>query len=213
LVIDGATRQRLIDEDPASAEIIRPLLRGRDLRKWRPAFADQWLICTVHGTDISRYPAVEKHLRQFKTRLEKRAPGNYQWFELQGGSTELLNKLSVPKILYPQIARKNIFGLDQGGELLLNDKCFMIGMSDLFLLGVLNSDCCWRYITNSCPILNTGAYQLRKPIMQDVPIPIADEKQRASVIRLVQKILEAAPGEQKRLQSQLDQIIAGLYGL
>ncbi len=212
-MIDGPTRQRLIDEDPASAEIIRPLLRGRDLRKWRPAFADQWLICTVHGTDISRYPAVEKHLRQFKTRLEKRAPGNYQWFELQGGSTELLNKLSVPKILYPEIARKNIFGLDQGGELLLNDKCFMIGMSDLFLLGVLNSDCCWRYITNSCPILNTGAYQLRKPIMQDVPIPIADEKQRASVIRLVQKILEAAPGEQKRLQSQLDQIIAGLYGL
>jgi len=212
-VIDDAVRRRLIDEDPASAEIIRPLLRGRDIRKWHPEFAGRWLICTVHGTDISRYPAVERHLRKYKTQLEKRAPGNYQWFELQGSSAGLLANMCQPKILYQVIARKDYFCQDHDGSFVMNDKCFMIMGMDLFLLGVLNSRSCWKYITETCPILNTGAYQLRKPIMETVPIPRADKEQQTRLIRLVEKILAATPAEQKRHQSKLDQYVDELYGI
>jgi len=80
-IIDGAKRKELIDQDPKSEEIIRPILRGRDIKRYGYDFADLWLINSHNGVkekDIKRiqiedYPAVKKHLHSFYSQLEKRA--------------------------------------------------------------------------------------------------------------------------------------------
>ena len=48
-IIDDDTRDLIIHEDPRSAEIIKPVLRGRDIRRWRARWARKWLIDTHNG--------------------------------------------------------------------------------------------------------------------------------------------------------------------
>ena len=47
-VVDRATRDRLIAEHPSSAEVLKPFLRGRDVKRWRVDFAEQYLVCLLY---------------------------------------------------------------------------------------------------------------------------------------------------------------------
>ncbi|HAO29511.1 MAG TPA: type II restriction endonuclease, partial [Chryseobacterium indologenes] len=79
-IIDDVKRKELIDEDPRSAEVIRPILRGRDIKRYSYDFANLWLINTHNGikekdikrVEINDYPAIKKYLSQFYLQLEKR---------------------------------------------------------------------------------------------------------------------------------------------
>ena len=86
-IIDTETRDRLVKEDPKSAEIIKPILRGEDVKAYVPKWDGKWLISAHNGVkakgiapiDVERdYMAVYKWLFQFKPQLEKRQDkGNY----------------------------------------------------------------------------------------------------------------------------------------
>jgi len=68
-VIDTATRNRLIAEDPRSAEVIKPFLAGRDIKRYQEPKSDKFLIFTKRGIDINAFPAIKNHLLQFKKQL------------------------------------------------------------------------------------------------------------------------------------------------
>jgi len=80
-IIDGKTKDILINEDAKSAEIIRPILRGKDIKRYGYNFGDMWIINTHNGTkekgikpvNINDYPAIKKHLDSFMEDIEKRA--------------------------------------------------------------------------------------------------------------------------------------------
>ena len=90
-VIDEATRKRLIAEDAKSAELIKPFLAGRDIKRYEQPRSDKYLIFTRHGLNIDDYPAIKQYLAQFKERLtpkpkdwvgkdwKGRKPGAYEW--------------------------------------------------------------------------------------------------------------------------------------
>lgn len=99
-IISGEKRKELIAEDPKSDEIIRPILRGRDIKRYGYEFADLWLIATFPSKhyDIDDYPAVKKWLQSFGKKLEQtgeeyidsngtkqkcRKKTNNKWFETQ----------------------------------------------------------------------------------------------------------------------------------
>lgn len=94
-VIDKLTRDQMIKEDPKSAEIIKPFLEGKDLKKWHAEPREIFILFTRRGIDINRYPAIKKHLEQFREQLEPqpkdwigkewkgRKAGTYKWYELQ----------------------------------------------------------------------------------------------------------------------------------
>lgn len=82
-VIDKDTKDRLIQEDRKSAEIIIPFLTGKEVRRYGISFKEKYVILTRIGVDIQRYPAILKWLSKFKPELEKRwDKGNY-WYELR----------------------------------------------------------------------------------------------------------------------------------
>ncbi len=72
-IIDGALKDRLIAQDPKSVEIIKPLLRGRDIKRYKVEFADKWLIATFPSLhiNIDDYPAVKQFLEGFKPKLKQ----------------------------------------------------------------------------------------------------------------------------------------------
>ena len=109
-VIDGETKAKLIAEHPFSAEIIKPFLRGRDVKRWQVDFADQYLIFTRrYNQTLTSYPAIKKHLTQYKDRrllqiIPGRKPGSYAWYEIQDEHRAFGKSLNSQKFFISEIA-------------------------------------------------------------------------------------------------------------
>jgi adenine-specific DNA-methyltransferase len=69
-VIDGPTKDYLISEHESSGEIIKPFLRGRDIKRWHVEPQDCWLIFTRRGIEIDAYPAIKRYLEKYKKALK-----------------------------------------------------------------------------------------------------------------------------------------------
>src|SRR5690606_32552426 len=90
-IIDEKRKDELIAEDPKSAEIILPILRGRDISKYNFRFANLWLIDTHNGSKekgikpicIDDYPAIKKHLDFFYPHIQRRADKGYTPYNLR----------------------------------------------------------------------------------------------------------------------------------
>lgn len=135
-VINGAKRAELIAEDPNSAEIIKPLAVGRDIKRWVVEDNDRWLIVTKIGTDMSRYPAVMRHLTKYEALLRPRADQGEHWWELR--ACAYWQEFDKPKVVYPDMSQEARVALARSGTYLSNTS-YLIPVEDYFLLAILNS--------------------------------------------------------------------------
>ena len=180
-VIDETTKEYFISKDPQSAELIKPFLAGRDIKRYVKPIAKQYLIFTQRGVDIAKYPAIKKYLEQFKEKLrpkpkgwkgEKwkgRKPGSYKWYEIQD-TIAYYQEFEKPKIIYPNICKRNIFTVDTD-FLYTNQKCFIIPEGTKYLLGVLNSKTIFFLFKEILPKLRGEFYEPSYIFMKDFPIP------------------------------------------
>lgn len=190
--IDESTRNRLIEEDPRSAELIKPLLVGEDVRhyyiRWPNDPRTQYLIFAYQGVNIEEYPAIKRHLERFRERLEPRPkdwdeskrgswvgrkPGAYKWYEIQD-KVAYYHLLEAPKIVYPEIAKEPRFYLDEEA-FYINNKLFFIPKKDYYLLAVLNSRVVFETLKLRLSTLGDadegGRLELRAVHFQHLPIP------------------------------------------
>ena len=139
--IDGKTREKLIAEDPKSEELIKPLLRGRDINAWVTEKEDQYLIGTFPALnlDIDQYPAIKNHLLSFGIEkleqtgakhivngeeIKARKKTSNKWFETQD-QIGYYKELTRPKIIFPNITTAFPFTYDENG-VYPNDNNFFI---------------------------------------------------------------------------------------
>ncbi|WP_310414612.1 Eco57I restriction-modification methylase domain-containing protein, partial [Chamaesiphon sp. OTE_8_metabat_110] len=135
--IDENIRVKLISENPASEEIIKPLLEGKDVDKWNIKYKDRYLLYMYYGIDIKKLDAVISYLKPYRQQLEKRAT-NQEWYELQQPQMKYSTAFDKPKIIYPDICQTSRFAFDDKGAF-TRDTTFVIPKNDMYLLGVLNS--------------------------------------------------------------------------
>ena len=184
-IIDAETRDYLIDEDPRSAEIIKPCVAGDDIRKYEIQFRERYLIWTYIGVPITQYSAVFNHLQQFEGRLVRRQDQGEDWWELR--SCTYYDEFEKPKIVYPDIGMSCRFCFDESG-LFLTNNAYLIPASDLYLLALLNSHLTFYYLKHICMVLGDadrgGRLRFIYQYMQDLPIRCinfttpADERDR-----------------------------------
>lgn len=205
-VIDSTLRRALISKDKRSAELIKPLLGGENIRHYFLEIPDLWLIFTRRGVDINQYPAIREHLEKFKTELSPkkspndkvgRKPGRYQWYEIQD-DVAYYPIFEGPKIIFPDICKGPRFFLDRNGAYLANT-AYCLGVDDPYLLGILNSKLFWFLISNiSIPFgVRAGEYRYRLiyQYMEKVPIRVIDKNNKAdktkydAIINLVDQML------------------------
>ena len=180
--IDGETRKRLIAEDPKSAEIIKPLLRGRDIQAWVPDLVDLYLINTHNGVkdigikpiNIDDYPAIKNHLDQYFEKLAKRIDKGITPYNLR--NCDYIKEFSKPKIMYPNMTKYLPFIYDETGYF-GNDKTFIITSQDdsfslKYLVAILNSKLAKLWIRRHCPELGEDRREIRKVYFENFPIPI-----------------------------------------
>lgn len=179
--IDGETRKRLIAEDPKSAELIKPLLRGRDIQAWMPDLVDLYLINTHNGVkdigikpiSIDDYPAIKKHLDQYFEKLAKRIDKGITPYNLR--NCDYIKEFSKPKIMYPNMTKYLPFIYDETGHF-GNDKTFIITSQDesfslKYLVAILNSKLAKLWIRRHCPELGEDRREIRKVYFENFPIP------------------------------------------
>jgi hypothetical protein len=228
-VIDGATKELLEKSDPKSQEVLKPILFGRDVRRYFVSPADRFVIYCHPNVEIRDYPAIERHLALFRQQLTKRA-GPQQWFELQQPATALLPIVERPKIVYPIIANQCRFVIDEDGYL-VNDKMFVLPLSDRTLVGVLNSRVANFYFASVCAALEGSRdryLEFRAQYVDPFPIPAGIEKASSELASLVDQIHRLhkrrsrvrLSHERTALQRQIeatdreiDRLVYELYGL
>jgi len=222
--IDKATRTELINADPRSADIIKPLAVGEDIGKWHIDRRDRWIIFTRRGIDINLYPAIKAYLSQYRDRLEPkprdwppnkvwggRKQGSYRWYEIQD-DIAYHAEFNKPKIVYQEISTYQSFSFDRDG-LYVNNKVFIIPVNDLYLLGVLNSSLAWHYLDETCSKLQGGAFAMQSPYISKLPIPNAPEAERVAIAVLVQNCLDAHGIGCEAWETETNERVAKLYGV
>jgi len=173
-VIDRATRDRLVAQDPKSAELLKSFLRGENIKRWRVESEDLWLINTPKGkVDIEQYPAIRNWLLPFKPELERRATKQERW-ELQQAQLAYQPRLAAPKIVWPHFQDEISFSIEENG-CFLNNKCFFIAAVDFFLLGILNSSWSRFHLFNTARIKRGGYIEAEAQYVQQMILPEMQE--------------------------------------
>ncbi len=194
-IIDSKIKDRLVLQDSKSAELIRPILRGRDISRYGYLFADKWLICTFPSREynIDDYPAVKEYLLSFtKEKLEQsgktyningtiiksRKKTTNKWFETQD-SISYWDEFSKQKIVWARLSRisKNDFSdfprfsLVPEDYVTLDSLCFFTGRHLDVLIHLLNSKFAAYYFFNNVAILDNGGMQMRQQFVENIPLP------------------------------------------
>jgi len=150
-VIGEKEKNEIIQKDKVSAEIIKPYLNGRDVRRYHIDFKQLYLIYTHHGIDIKQYPIVQEYLKTYKAQLQQRAT-KQEWYELQQPQFNYSVFFDGPKIVLPDIATEPRFAYDEMGYYGATT-IFFIPLKDLYLLGLLNSKLGFAYFKETCAAL------------------------------------------------------------
>ena len=182
-IIDGATKDALIAQDPKSAEIIRPILRGRDIKRYSYEFADKWLIATHNGTatqeriNIEDYPAVKMHLDTYYAKIAKRDDQGDTPYNLR--CCAYWDDFSKQKIVWARLMRISKsdlvdfprFSLVKEEMFPVDSLCFFTGEDLEYLQSVLNSGFAIYWFFNNIAILDNGGMQMRQQYIENFPIP------------------------------------------
>ena len=216
-IIDAARRRQLIANDPKSANLIKPYIRGGKIKKWHTPHEGLYLILTEMETDIDAYPAVKAHLEEFKTLLQKRtAPPPEYWHALQ--SVVGHEGFGDPKIMYSETSKEFRAFIDRDGLYANKTALLVFAPDNEYLLGVLNSELMDFYYRHTFQAKgdswNRGRPRYQGFRMQTVPIVPADKPQRKEIVRRVSEILKSPQSASvPQLEAEIDALIYKLYGL
>ena len=225
-IIDGEKRAELIAADPKCAEIIRPILRGRDIKRYNYEFADLWLINTHNGIkekgisriDIGDYPTIKAHLDQYWDQISTRADKGDTPYNLR--NCAYMDDFSKQKIIWAELARTgNAFTYDDSGAVVLNtcyiltfnneDQCYIKN-----LLAILNSKLILFYMNLISSKLDETGWRWLKQFVELLPIPdkiaFAD-----SLIRCVDDTLSLKKNDLtfQNEEEKINNIVYNTYGL
>ncbi|MFZ5994392.1 MAG: Eco57I restriction-modification methylase domain-containing protein [Thermodesulfobacteriota bacterium] len=228
-VIDAETRKRLITEDPKSKELIKPWLRGRDIKKWKAEWAGLYVINIPSSANrpwpwsdekteakakkifAQTYPAIHKHLSQWEDKLVKRDDQGKFWWELR--SCAYYKEFERPKIIYPDIAKAPEFTWD-ASKSFLGNTAYIIPTDERWLVGLLNSQLIWWLYLNISSTIRGGFVRFIAQYMEQLPIPKITDEQKSQLTERVQKILaDPDSPEVPRLEAEINKLVYALYGL
>ena len=187
-IIDKTKKEEILanckteEERQRTAEIIRPILRGRDIKRYGYEFADLYIITTFPSLkiDIESYPAVKQHLLSFGyDRLKQtgdkgaRKKTNNKWFETQD-SISYWEDFYKQKIMYSEIVREPQFYLDNKGEFFAEATTFIMTGSNLeYLYYLLHSKAITYFFKTfyAGGGLGGDGYRYKKVFLEKLPIP------------------------------------------
>lgn len=175
-IIDKETKDKLLEEDYKNSEIIKPLLRGKDIEKYNINYADFYLINSHNGKagkgaiDIENYPQIKKWLERFEPKLSKRADKGKTPFNLR--NCAYLKEFEKEKIVWQRVTKENTFALAEKDTFILDSMAFLsnIEKKKKYLLGILNSKLIYFYLNQYTHKYGNNGFLLSNQYVEKLPI-------------------------------------------
>lgn len=221
-IISTEKKDQLIAEDPRSAEIIRPILRGRDIKRYGYQFADLWVINTHNGVresgipriNVEEYPAVKAHLDMYYPKLVKRADKGETPYNLR--NCAYMDDFSKQKICWIELTDESKFSFSDDGIYLLNTVFFMVGEHIKYLLAVLNSKLIhWYFLTCTGTTSGVGTNRWLKYTVETIPVPKISEAAIDEITSAIDELLlcKKTGADASDLEEKIDNLVIRAYGL
>lgn len=189
--IDEEKKNELLRLDPNSAEVIKPLLRGRNISKYSYSFDNIYILFIpwhfplkneINGASKEAeiafeklFPAVYNHLKKFKEDLSKRNKAEtgirYEWYALQRASSTFAHNYEKDKIVWLAITDKPAFALDLSKHYVTSPSYIMVADNLKYHLCFLNSKVVEWYLDKVSSSTGQGTNQWTKVFMDQIPIP------------------------------------------
>ena len=227
-ILDNCETQ---DERQRTEELIRPILRGRDIKRYSYDWAGLWLIYIpwhfpyhldegIQGASQKaeqafheQYPSVYAHMLQYKKPLTERNKAEtgirYEWYAMQRWGAKYWEDFFVPKIVFQEIVQSSQFFYDDSTHYLCNDTCRIIVGGNLpFLLGIFNSRLFFYAVKKfyGGGVLGEKGIRMKHTFFGNFPcLPLIEE-----VGRIAQELCNHFSEE---LANQLDNAIYSAYAL
>ena len=226
-IINENLAKEMISECPSCAAIVKPCIRGADIRKGFIKYNHEYIILTYKGVDISMYPPVEKYLQEHYDELAPRKPGskqgrsnynNRKWYELQSNikNHELY---AQNKLLYPVIVEKFCCIYDDNGYYPSDSVGVIVCESEeltYLIYAILNSTLIQFIIRFIIPHISSS-FECRKVFMDKIPVAIPfDDEIKYNIEKISHEMIfgdYVYEDEIIALQKELDNVVYELYKL
>ncbi|MDR7128077.1 hypothetical protein J2X69_000405 [Algoriphagus sp. 4150] len=231
-IIDQKTRDQLVEKCPKADQIIRPILRGRDISKYSTNFANIYILYipwhfplhldkSVVGNstyaDIKfkeLYPEVYNHLEKHKSNLEKRNKSEtgirYEWYALQRWGANYWEDFFKSKIVWGEISDTSKFAYVEDGVFIEATSFMMTGKNLKYLLGMLNSKLAEWYFNQIGTATGVGTNRWKKYTIEQLPICLPQSNTKDYFESLVSI---AANNPTPIILEEIDRTIYKMYGL
>ncbi|MGL2806749.1 class I SAM-dependent DNA methyltransferase [Helicobacter pylori] len=226
------------EERERTEGLIKPILRGKDIKRYSYEWADLWVIfipwhfpntgspksMEKNEQDFSiHYPNIYAHLLSHKDKLLKRNKDEtgkrYEWYCLQRWAANYLQDFEKEKIVWAEMTDEPRFIYDNKG-FLTNQTCYFIARDDKYLFAILNSKVMYFFMRQMASNLGEGAFRWIKQFIERLPIPKITEKNQELADKITDyadKILQAKEKDPKantqKLEKEIDALVYQLYNL
>ncbi|MCC7301113.1 MAG: Eco57I restriction-modification methylase domain-containing protein [Bacteroidia bacterium] len=225
--ISAEQKDEFIRTNKKNSEIIKPLLRGKDIKRWGYEFEGWYMINSHNGLKGNHgvkpinaerdYPAIYNHLKKFEKELKLRQDQGDNWTNLR--DCAFLLEFDKPKIVWIEISDRANYAYDEEGMFLTNSAYFISGKSLKYILGVLNSKVADYYFFQITATIAGGRKRYTKQYVEQIPIPQITEDEQKPFINIVDYILflKSLPDNQEAriamgyFESILDAMVYELY--
>ena len=208
-------------ERERTAEIIRPILRGRDIKRYGYEWADQYIIATFPSRhyNIEDYPALKEFLLSFGIeRLEQtgkeyiidgekvkaRKKTNNKWFETQD-SISYWDEFSKPKIVWGNLNTRGSYAMTPE-NMFINAPACMIVPGSQYLLAMLNSKVSDYYIRNLGVVRNGGFFEYKPMFVEQIPVPLPREE----VVTSIEEVFNSDASDEQK-DKRLEEIVESMF--
>ena len=218
-LINEDQKRKFCEKNPVNAEIIKPVLRGRDISRYSYNLPGQYILLTKNGVNVERdYPDIHEHLKSFGNKFKNRGAQGQHWTNLRACS--FYDDFKKEKIVWIELSDLGRFALCNEEIYLLNSAYFLLpppGIDAKFLLGILNSTTIRFYLNLVAETSGMGTSRWINNYVKEFPIPVVNQQEQTEIIETVNRILDTkhhdSEADTTEMEKEIDKLVYALYDL
>jgi hypothetical protein len=220
-IIDEEKRKSLLKEDPKCEEIIKPILKGREIEKYFTEWEGDYLINTHNGVkakkikrvDVDKYKSIKKHFNTYYENIEKRQDQGDTPYNLR--NCAYLDEFSKEKIIWKRIGSQLRFSYSDSEIYCLDSTCIATGEKIKYLTGLLNSKLCNYQLFETAPRTGMGDLIISVQALEPLLVYYPTDKEQKRIEKIVDEILKRKKSNKdtKELEKEIDVLVYKFYEL
>ncbi len=222
-IIDKSKRDSIVSKDAKSNEIIKPILRGRGIKKYISVWKDDYIINTHNGVkqlniskiEINDYKVIKQYLDSFVVKLVSRADQGDTYYNLR--NCAYIEEFKKEKIIWKRIGSQLRFSYSDEEIYCLDSTCIATGEKIKYLTALLNSKLCNYQLNENAPRTGMGDLIISVQALEPLKVYFPDPEFEKMIVQLVTQIIDAKKNDSNAdtsyLENQIDLLIYKRYDL